>query len=243
VSDLNLKYLAKNVRAEFDQFADNYHDEHAANVAVTGEGPEYFAEYKIADLARLVAKRRLPSQRILDFGSGIGNSIPYFRKYFPNASVACADISARSMEIARKRFPGGENFVLISDNRMPLEDASQDVIFSACVFHHIPHNEHEHWLKELRRVVHPSGILVIYEHNPLNPLTVRAVNTCPFDVNARLIQGGIMRKRALAAGWAKASVDYRVFFPSLVRFLRPFETHLGWLALGAQYRLTAYRHV
>ncbi len=38
-------------QSEFDKFADEYRSLHAANIAVSGEGPDYFAEYKIKDLA------------------------------------------------------------------------------------------------------------------------------------------------------------------------------------------------
>jgi len=230
------------MQAEFDLLADEYRVQHKENVAITGESPEYFSEYKIADLAELLNRLRLPSTKILDFGSGIGNSLPYFRKYFSGSEISCADVSARSIEIAQSRFPGEERYVLL-DKSIPLPAASQDVVFSSCVFHHIPHEEHLHWLAELRRITKPGGVLAIYEHNPLNPLTVRAVNTCPLDVNARLIRGGAMRKRALASGWDDAHVDYKLFFPAILAALRPMERHLEWLVLGAQYRMMARRPV
>ena len=44
---------------------------------------------------------------------------------------------------------------------------------------------------ELKRVLRAGGACVIFEHNPLNPLTVQAVNTCPFDENAVLIKAPI----------------------------------------------------
>ncbi len=226
------------IKAEFDSLADEYHEVHQTNVAITGEKPEYFSEYKIADLANLVNKLHLPSSSILDFGSGIGNSVPFFRKYFPNAQLTCADVSARSIEVAQTRFPGKENYVLVDDG-VPVPTASQDVVFTACVFHHIPHEEHQKWLNELRRITKPNGLLVIFEHNPLNPLTVHAVNTCPLDVNARLIRGGGMKNRALKAGWSQAEVGYKLFFPAVFAKFRFFEQYLEWLALGAQYRVLA----
>jgi SAM-dependent methyltransferase len=225
-------------RAEFDLFADEYHEQHTANIAITGEGPEYFAEYKVADLAALVCRRGLSSDDVLDFGSGIGNSLPYFRKYFPGSSLSCADVSACSIQIARARFPGSEKYFLV-DRSIQVPDQSQDIVFSACVFHHIPHEEHLLWLAELRRITRPGGLLAIYEHNPLNPLTVRAVNTCPLDVNARLIRSTVLRRRAQRSGWANADVDYKLFFPAALKALRPLETHLEWCALGAQYRMIA----
>ena len=39
--------------AEFDKFADEYHNLHQENIRITGENPEYFAEYKIRDLTRV----------------------------------------------------------------------------------------------------------------------------------------------------------------------------------------------
>jgi SAM-dependent methyltransferase len=229
---------ATRMQAEFDLLADEYSMLHRENVAITGETPEYFSEYKIVDLAELLNRLRLPATKILDFGSGIGNSLPYFHKYFPGSEITCADVSARSIEIAQTRFPGQEGYVLI-DEGIPLPTASQDVIFSACVFHHIPHKEHLHWLAELGRITKPGGILAIYEHNPLNPLTVRAVNTCPLDVNALLIRGGTLCERALRSGWEDPRVDYKLFFPAILAALRPMERYLEWLPLGAQYRMMA----
>lgn len=238
-SESTKSFESQIVRAEFDQLADDYHRQHEENIAITGESPEYFSEYKISDLSGYLKRANLSAMNILDFGSGIGNSIPYFRKYFPDSSLACADVSIRSMEISRGRFPGDENYVLIDNGRLPLESGSQDVVFSACVFHHIPHSEHLQWLSELRRVTRKGGVLAIYEHNPLNPLTVRAVNTCPLDVNAHLIFAKQMRQRAQSAGWIRGRTDYRLFFPAFLAKLRPMEQHLGWLGLGAQYRLLA----
>ena len=223
-------------RAEFDLLADEYEQQHRSNVAISGEEPAFFAEYKVADLADFVRKGRLASGRILDFGCGIGNSVPFFRKHFPDSRLCGADVSPRSIEIARSRFPGSETYLQIDDS-LEAEDDSFDIVFSACVFHHIPHADHRRWLVELLRVTRPTGLLAIYEHNPLNPLTVRAVNTCPLDVNAELITAATMRRRAADAGWGAARRDYRLFFPSALRALRDLEPHLGWLPLGAQYRL------
>ena len=228
-------------KAEFDSYADTYYEDHKNNVKITGEDPEYFAEYKIADLAHYLAKTRASCGRITDFGSGIGNSIPYFRRYFPGAALCCADVSVRSAQLAQNRFPGNETYLLIEGEKIPIGDASQDLVFSACVFHHISHEDHELWLKELLRITRHGGILAIYEHNPLNPLTVRAIDTCPLDKNACLIGARRLRRACLAAGWSSVSIAYRLFFPRALAYLRPLEQRLGWLCLGAQYRLIASR--
>ncbi len=222
--------------AEFDQFADEYDRQHRANIAVTGEGPEYFAEYKIRELRSIVGDG---VRSILDFGSGTGNSVPYFQKYFPQCHLTGVDPSQRSLDIAAARFPDALPGLAMPGDRIPAGDNSFDAAFSACVFHHIDHAEHVKWLSELRRVVRRGGTLTIFEHNPLNPLTVRAVNTCPFDVNAKLISARAFAGRYRAAGWGGLKLRYHVFFPRALAFMRAAEPHLAWLPLGGQYSITA----
>lgn len=224
--------------AEFDRFADEYDDQHRRNIAVSGEEPAFFAEYKVREFARALAGS--PSS-LLDFGSGIGNSIPHFRNCLPGASLTCADVSERSSALARRRFPGPERYLAVEPGRIPAPDGAFDASFSACVFHHIPHEEHVGWLSELRRVTRPGGVLAVFEHNPLNPLTVRAVDTCPFDVNTRLISARTLAQAFRDAGWTDPRVRYHLFFPRALARLRPLEPYLSALPLGAQYSVTARR--
>jgi hypothetical protein len=81
--------------------------------------------------------------------------------------------------------------------------------------------------------------LFVFEHNPLNPLTRHVVNSCEFDENAELIMAPTMRRRVREAGFGTAEVRYRIFFPHLLRALRPLEPLMTWLPLGAQYYVAA----
>src|ERR1700741_479906 len=200
-------------QVEFDRFADEYHDQHRTNVAATGEGPEYFAEYKIRKLRQIADRGGIGVSQICDFGSGIGNSIPFFRRHFPQASLTSCDVSERSLALSKQRYPDSTNYLLIENHRIPSESCAFDVVFSACVFHHIAHDEHAMWLRELHRITKPGGLIAIFEHNPLNPLTVHAVNTCPFDVNAKLIPARDLARRLGDAGWASPRIRYNLFFP------------------------------
>jgi len=224
-------------RPEFDKFADEYRATLAASIGASGEEPEFFAEYKIRDLARLVQGMHVPGTRLkaLDFGAGTGTSVDHFAQLLPQADLTCVDVSLRSLELGRERFPGGAHFVAFDGRRLPFGDDSFDCALAACVFHHIPASSHVHLIGELRRVLKPSGILLIFEHNPLNPLTVRTVRACPFDDNAVLIPARSLRSRVSNAGFMAPSVQYRMFFPHFLRLLRPLEALLRWLPLGAQY--------
>jgi SAM-dependent methyltransferase len=103
------------------------------------------------------------------------------------------------------------------------------------VFHHIDSSAHVELLAELRRTLRPGGWLFIFEHNPWNPLTLRAVEGCDFDANAQRIASRAMKKRLTAGGLAETRVQFRLFFPHALRYLRPLERALSWLPLGGQY--------
>lgn len=230
-------------RSEFDKFAEEYHNLHQANIKASGESPEFFSEYKIKDTAELARALNLNTNlKILDFGSGVGNSVPHFKSHFPDSQLTCLDVSSKSLELAEKRFPGQASFVPFDGERIPFNNDSFNIIFSACVFHHISHAEHEAILKELYRVLQPGGILVIFEHNPYNPLTRHAVNTCEFDENAVLITATQFLRRINSAGFTNSLRCYRIFFPGLIRIFRPVEKFLKWLPLGAQYYVMAQKH-
>lgn len=229
----------KNIVGEFDLFAANYNQLHKDHTGITGEEPDYFAHYKLVDFAQ-VFKGKTPPSSILDFGSGIGNSIPHFRKYFPQAKLFCADVSDKSLDIAQKRFPGDEVYLKIDDS-IPVFDESFDAVYTACVFHHIPHSEHVKWIDDINRVLKSNGMLFLYEHNPLNPLTVRTVKNCPLDVNARLIRAGVMKKLLLNNGWRDVKIEYKVFFPAALQSIRFLEKHMKSIFIGAQWRITAIK--
>ncbi|MBV8428503.1 MAG: class I SAM-dependent methyltransferase [Hyphomicrobiales bacterium] len=229
---------------EFDRFAQEYEQLHAGVLAASGEGPEFFAAYKAADTRRHLGAAGAPPgvSKLLDFGCGVGGSLPHLRKEFPDAELIGADVSGKSLEIAERRYPGMAKFVALSETgAMPLRDASVDLVFSACVFHHIPQAEHHRILCDLHRVTKPGGSLFIFEHNPLNPLTRRVVNACAFDENAVLIGASELKKRVMAAGFQQVKTCYRIFFPHVLKFLRPLEGALAWCPLGAQYYVAARR--
>lgn len=227
-------------QAEFDAYVDDYEAQHAASIRLSGEDPEFFAAYKAAETARAMAATGIIAARIMDFGAGRGNCVPHLQQAFPDAELTCLDVSASSLDHCRARALRPVETVCYDGRRLPIADDTFDVVFTACVFHHIPAQEHVSLLREIRRTTKPGGRLVLFEHNPWNPLTQHAVRTCPFDRNAVLISAPEMRRRFRAAGFAQVCVNWHLFFPAWASALRPIERALGWLPLGAQYSLVAY---
>ena len=229
--------------AEFDRFAEEYRQMHEQNIAITGEKPEFFHEYKIKLLSQWAREANIQAENILDFGSGVGNSTPFLRRYFPAAELVSAEVSHSSLKLAESRFPGMAKGLRMDGERIPASDDAFAITFAACVFHHIPHEEHVFWLRELYRVTRPGGMLTIFEHNPLNPLTVRAINSCPFDENAHLITATGLVESYREGGWKNPKTRYHVFFPRALAGLRALEPYLSHVPFGGQYSVNAIKTV
>lgn len=221
---------------EFDKFAEEYQNLHAQNIKISGETPKFFCEYKIQDLKQLANHFKLPeNSTLLDFGCGVGSSIGMMYKYFPKAILHGVDVSEKSIAIAQQRFGDIAHIETYNGETLPFHNETFDIVFAACVFHHIPQTYYQNIFQEIKRVLKSNGIFVIFEHNPLNPLTVHAVNTCPFDENAVLIQANKLKKILMQQSFNYTKSAYRLFFPNILAALRPIERYLAWLPLGAQY--------
>lgn len=228
--------MSKPGTPEFDRYADRYTDLHRANVHASGEEPSYFSRYKAQYMAARVGRpdtgRPLD---ILDFGCGVGNSIPHLRVAFPGAQLHGVDPSGESIQVAERAHAGEAAFRVNVGEALPYDDHGFDLVQVACVFHHIEPARRDHWMREIRRVLKPGGELFVFEHNVLNPLTVRAVRDCPFDEAAILLPRRELLARVRAAGFGGVRSRYIVFFPAALKFLRPLEPWLGLVPFGAQY--------
>ena len=227
--------------SEFDRFADKYDAVYEASLRAH-DGIEYFAEYKVRDIAREYSRSSTVSDaalKVLDFGSGNGRLVPFISKYLPRAKLTCIDVSGRSLAIAKKRFSLLAEFVHFDGTHIPFSNHHFDIIYSSCVFHHVDETKHLALLKEMHRVLSRGGNLFVFEHNPYNPLTVYIVNSCPFDKHAQLIRGARMKQRVAEAGFVNPRLRYRIFFPHALRILRPLEAGLAWLPMGGQYYVLA----
>jgi len=223
--------------AEFDEVAGAYRAQHAHSTGVSEAGLDYFARYKIEYLKSLWRARGREPRVLLDLGAGIGNALAPMHEAFPEADIIALDVSRASLDLVDAQSIPRVRTLAYDGLNIPLAGASVDSIFVACVFHHIPAEHHVALLREARRVLRPDGVLVLFEHNPLNPLTRRAVARCEFDRDAVLIGADEMRRRLVAGGFARVERRFCLFFPPILAVLRPLERMLGWLPLGAQYHL------
>lgn len=229
----------QNVRPEFDRYAARYRDLHNASITASGEESEYFAQYKADVAMRKLGPAALTTIKVLDFGTGIGGSIAPLRRALPNAELHGADISSESVAMAEGSHGNHASFAVICNNLLPYPDASFDLVFVACVYHHIPVEQRGHWTAEIRRVLKPGGHLLVFEHNMLNPLTRKVVRDCEFDRDAILLPRRELLCLVGQQPFHAVKAQYIVFFPKMLSFFRPAESSMGWLPLGAQYYVHA----
>jgi len=232
--------------SEFDKFADNYDDIHSENIKTSGYRPSYFDEMKIREVYSSLKSHGKESGAIkfLNFGCGIGKSEKYIRKYFPDSMICSVDVSAESVKAAREKnkYLEGIRFETFDGYHIPFE-VEFDVIFIANVLHHVPFDRHLSLLKNLRSKMKKEGALFLFEHNPLNPLTVRAVNACEFDKDVRLLNPLYTRTILSQSGFIWRKMRFIIFFPKFLSFLVPCEKYLKKLPLGAQYYYIAKKTV
>lgn len=214
---------------EFDRYAQQY--DTVLGKAIPGALDEdaYFAEYKVARMARLLVAT--PPARVLDFGCGAGRSLTHLDRYFPESQIWGFDPSPASLEIAATRAPRA----MLASHWAALEGSRFDAVLAANVFHHIPPADQVDALRRCRDALAPGGQLFMFEHNPWNPLTRWVFERCPFDVDAKMIPLREMLKLAQRAGFGRTRYGYTLFFPKQLSAFRPLERAIGRLPLGAQY--------
>lgn len=227
---------------DFDNYAKDYRTIHTNNVKkLSGKDSDYFSEYKIKEITDFVDETK--KVKILDFGCGDGNSAKYFFKYFPKCIYSGIDISKKSIEIAQNRYNNINNadFINYDGETIPFDDCYFDVVFISCVMHHINSKKHKRIIKECRRVLKKGGLLIVFEHNPLNPLTVKTVNDCPFDADAVLMTSKYLKSLVKFIGFKSSVVRYTIFVPrkGIFEKLLGIEKYLYSIPVGGQYYIVS----
>jgi SAM-dependent methyltransferase len=176
--------------------------------------------------------------RALDVGCGVGITDWHLAGRF--AELQGVDTSEHAVRRAAEINPSVP-YRSYDGERLPYEDAHFDLAFSICVLHHVPVAERAGFAAELRRVVRPGGLVTVFDHNPLNPLTRLAVSRCDFDADAVLLTAGSAARLLRRAGLRPAERRYVIFFPFDRPRARALEGALRRLPAAAQYYVAATR--
>lgn len=224
--------------AEFDRYEASYSDAVNRSISFAGTDVDFFARLKTDDLLAVAARRLGSLQEVeaLDFGCGTGIADTLLSGHF--GRLHGVDVSSGLINAARAANPDVE-YKHYDGEILPYEADSFDLAFAICVLHHVDPPARRSVVHELARVVRPGGLVAIYEHNPLNPLTRVAVSRCEFDEGVELLRLTETKRLLADAGLAPVEARFIAFFPWPGGALRAAERHLGRLPLGGQYVVAA----
>ena len=224
--------------ADFDRYRDTYGDEVQRSIGFIGQDHAFFVESKARHLVD-VADRHLDAGRsaaVLDVGCGVGLTHPYLTPTF--ATVCGADVSEGVVATARTANPVAR-YVVYDGARLPFADATFDLTFTIAVLHHVDPGAWAAFVSEMGRVTRPGGLLVIFEHNPFNPLTRLAVARCEFDAGVTLVRKRVAEDLVTRGGLDVVDTAYILFFPWRLPLARAIESRMRRLPAGAQYYVAA----
>lgn len=221
-------------QAAFDAYEASYRDVVQDSVAFTGLSYDYFLRSKAHLLGQIMAERLADviTPSVLDVGCGVGSLHPLLARSC--GELHGVDVSAACVERARADNPSG-TYGVYDGARLPYGDGRFDLVFAACVMHHVPPEAWPAFAAELRRVARPGGLVCVIEHNPLNPLTRLSVMRCPFDEGAVLLRRPKAETVLRAAGLADVASRFFVFVPSTRPWALRLEKCLAGAPFGAQY--------
>jgi 2-polyprenyl-3-methyl-5-hydroxy-6-metoxy-1,4-benzoquinol methylase len=167
--------------AAFDAVAVNYAKLVTQNVWITGESSDYFAAYKALYIARRIVPRN--GAKILDYGCGVGLLSGHLKRALIGARIDGFDVSKDSIERVSADLLNQGTFTT------DFESLSQayDVVVISNVLHHVARADRRGLILKSASRLATDGKLVVFEHNPINPLTRWAVSQCPFDEDALLL--------------------------------------------------------
>lgn len=106
-----------------------------------------------------------PGWRIADIGAGVGFfALPAARLVGPKGRVYAVDLAPEMLEDLRRKVASAEignvEPLLSTEDRIPLDEGSVDLVFLACVLHELAGAG---TLLECRRILKPRGALAVVD--------------------------------------------------------------------------------
>jgi SAM-dependent methyltransferase len=229
-----MKAANRNGMASFDSYSAHYNEIINQATAFSGLNVDFFVRVKAAYMKDILIDYFGDPLRIdlLDIGCGIGSYHPHWVDEVH--SLHGVDVSARSIARASERNPR-VSYKVYDGEWLPFADNSFDAVVAICVMHHVDPPKRLAFTVELRRMIKPGGIAVIFEHNPWNPLTRRVVSNIVFDEGVILLPHWQTEEFMTQAGFAVRPSRFILTIPPFTKFMRRIDGLYSGIRLGAQY--------
>lgn len=232
-------------RNVFDQVAGDYEKIHDRSLP-PGVHSHEFVRQRAANVIRWICDGYAGEEFcFLDFGCGNGR---LFKLLIESESLGSLleqgrlrlfgfDTSAESLKEAKK-IAGDERVCFANDLDALPRDVRFDLVIASSVFHHIAPAERSAVARTLQGWMKPKARLVIWEHNPFNPIARVLVKLCPFDKNVRLLTLGTAKRLFKGNSYRHVQHAYVNVFPprwQQLKLVSAVEKMAARLPLGAQY--------
>lgn len=217
----------------FDSYSDSYKAHLNEGLSVSGETSEFFARSRVQWLATRLRGLSNRPKKVLDFGCGIGGTTPILREILGVETITGVDVSARSIEHARRQFGSERTHFTTIEEHVP--DGTADLAYCNGVFHHIPVEQRAQAVNQVYRSLRTDGLFAFWENNPWNPATRYVMSRVKFDADAITLPPPEARSLLASGGFGMLLTDFQFVFPRILRLLRPIEPMLARYPLGAQY--------
>ncbi len=227
----------QNPKPGFDDFAKDYDAALMRGVSVSGESKDFFAKGRLVWLRHCLDQIGFKPSRVMDYGCGTGSATLFVFSELGAASLLGVDISAGSLDVARKEHGSDRAAFKVMDDFAP--DGSFDLVLCNGVFHHIPLEFRARCMDYIVRSLRPGGLFALWENNPWNPGTQIVMARIPFDRDAIKLSPRVARRLVRGGGLEVLSTSFQFIFPSALGFLRGLEAPLARLPFGAQYQVLA----
>ena len=221
---------------EFDSYAAGY----SAGMdnplkALVADSPMEFLVPK-AEILKGIIPRHESRLDVLDFGCGSGDFLFLLSKEFPHWKLAGTDVSIGMMNEAKQRYCQTSSPFELKEIESALStDLKYDLVIACCVFHHIPPEEWSVAMSKISKALTPGGAIVVFEHNPWNPITSWVVARTEIDKNAILLTARTTRSLMIKSGLKIQKASSFLFTPPKFFFSSFFDKLFGWSAMGTQY--------
>ena len=220
---------------EFDEYAAEYDDLVRSPIRDRfSTDSSFFAERKWQLLRRFLARQGASSHGMdwLDVGCGTGTLLRLAGDDFRTA--AGCDPSSEMLETCSD--PDLKISVQSEATRLPFESNRFDIVTLVCVLHHVIPDDRLALMQDVGRVLRPGGLVCIFEHNPLNPVTRLVVSQTPVDRDALLLSSSESKRLLKNAGCSLSHLEYFLYLPeSLYRRIGGLEKMGTRVPLGGQY--------
>jgi ubiquinone/menaquinone biosynthesis C-methylase UbiE len=183
-------------RKYYDLFS-NFYD---SFIRLHARQDEDDTRYFLVDAAHLENK---PAPRILDICCGTGSMVLAFSERCPDALLVGYDFSRGMLRKGQaKNVANRAVFVEGDAAELPFSDNSLDVVTCSHALYELKREAREKALWEMKRVMHPDGVVLIMEHElPSNPVVkllfhLRLLSMGSDDAR-EFVEGGLQRLKGI----------------------------------------------